>query len=38
MGMATWITEMVVAQKFADALWQQNVLMLGALHDHSPSR
>jgi hypothetical protein len=28
MGFATWMTELVVAQKWSEALWRQSALML----------
>lgn len=31
MGVATWVTNLVVAQKFAEALQEQNTLMTDAI-------
>jgi hypothetical protein len=30
-GMATWVTDLIVAQKFVEALTQQNALITGAM-------
>jgi hypothetical protein len=31
MGFATWLTDMIVAQKFSEAIWRQNELMIDAM-------
>jgi hypothetical protein len=30
-GIATWLTDLMVAQKVGEAVWQQYALMLGAM-------
>jgi hypothetical protein len=31
MGIATWLTELIVAQKFSEAMWRQSELMIEAM-------
>jgi hypothetical protein len=31
MGMATWLTDMIVAQKFSEAVWRQSSLIADAM-------
>jgi hypothetical protein len=37
-GMATWLTELVVAQKIAQALTEQNTLITGAMRGRPSQR
>jgi hypothetical protein len=39
MGMATWLTDMIVARKFSEAVWRQSTLMADAMQTVAyPSR
>jgi hypothetical protein len=31
MGIATWLTDLIVAQKLGEAMWRQSALMVGAV-------
>lgn len=31
LGIAAWLTDLMVARKFSEALWRQSALMIGAM-------
>ena len=38
MGIATWLTDWIVAQKFGEAMWRQNALMMATLQPAAHAR